>query len=129
MLEAMEQAVELSDALVVEAQRAGELDGRSVANQIECWVSLGRVVDSILGAERIRALQQCGAVKSLSECLMEVETEAGRQKVQALLCSGPFPRFEAAEGKPGWLLRTEEDGSQRIGRFVGRRFVDYPYED
>ena len=120
----MGQPVKLSDALILDARLTGELTERSIAGQIEFWAGLGRAVDSLLRVGDILALKQQGKSKPLSECLAEVETAEGRRKLKEFLLAGPFPHYEAAEGRPGWLLRTEEDGKRTIGRFVNRRFVE-----
>ena len=44
-------------------------------------------------------------------------------RVAAGLASEPFPHFEVAPGRPGLLVRIDEDGTRTIGRFVKRAFV------
>lgn len=72
------------------------------------------------------ALRKRGKHKPLSECLASVETAEGQQRLKDFLLAGPVPHYEAADGHPGWLRRTEEDGTQTIGRFVNRQFVTSP---
>ncbi len=73
-------------------------------------------------------MRKNGLAKPLSECLAEIETPAGKHRLKEEMRAGPFPRYEAAEGKAGWLLRTDEDGTRTVGRFVNRRFVTCPDE-
>ena len=120
----MGQPVKLSDALILDARLTGELTERSIAGQIEFWAGLGRAVDSLLRIGDVLTLKQQGKNRPLSECLAAVETAEGQQKLREFLLAGPFPHYEAAEGRPGWLLRTEENGQRTVGRFVNRRFVE-----
>lgn len=124
----MGQPVKLSDALILDARLMGEASERSLAGQIEFWAGLGKVVDSLLRSKDVLALKRSEGVKPLSECLAEVESPEGRQKLKEFLLAGPFPHYEAAEGKSGWLLRTEADGTRTVGRFVKRQFVKHPDE-
>jgi hypothetical protein len=67
------------------------------------------------------ALSRAGAVKPLSECLDSVDSPSGRRRVAEHLESLPFPHYEAAD-TPGLLVRTSEDGTRTVGRFVNRQF-------
>ena len=53
----------------------------------------------------------------------DIDTPAGRARVAAAARSGPFPHFEAAPGRPGLLVRIDEDGTRTVGRFVKRTFT------
>ena len=59
----------------------------------------------------------------LTEVFRSVDTEEGRLRTFLYLTSGPYPRFHALPGIPGYFLRTESDGMQTIGKFVGRDFA------
>ena len=120
----MPQPVKLSDALILDARLTGELTERSISGQIEFWAGLGRAVDSLLRVGNVMALKQHGRNQPLSECLAAVETAEGQQKLKEFLLAGPFPHYEAAAGRPGWLVRTEENGRRTVGRFLNRRFVE-----
>jgi hypothetical protein len=61
--------------------------------------------------------------RSVSEALREVGTPAGQARVAAGLDSEPFPHFEAAPGRPGLLVKIDEDGTRTVGRFVRRTFT------
>ena len=120
----MGQPVKLSDILVADARMVGELTERSIAGQIEFWAGLGRAIEPLLGIEGVLALKRSGQARSIEDCLAEVDTPMGRAKLKAVLEAGPYPHYEAAPERPGWLLRTEEDGTRKIGRFVDRQFVE-----
>ena len=118
----MGQPVKLSEALVLDARLAGEIAERSIASQIEFWARLGRATELVLRTDEVLRLKQRGEVRPLSECLESVGTDEGRRRLGAYLSSRPYPRFEPAPGRPGFLVRIDEDGTRRVGRFVNRKF-------
>jgi hypothetical protein len=61
--------------------------------------------------------------RSVSEALREVGTPAGQARVAAHLASEPFPHFEAAPGRPGFLVKLDADGTRTVDRFVRRTFT------
>jgi hypothetical protein len=119
----MSQPVKLSDALVLDARIAGEVQERSIAGQVEFWAKLGRSLDLLLDGRQVLALRRHGGAQPLSEALASVETPAGRKRVADVLASQPFPHYKQHSGQPGLLVRIGEDGAQTVGRFVNRVFV------
>jgi len=118
----MSQPVKLSDELVLDARRTAEAAERSIAGQIEFWAQLGRAVEPLLEGSRAVALRRAGSVRPLSECLAQVDSDAGHQRVASFLESRPFPHFEPTPAALGLLVRIDEDGTRTTGRFVGREF-------
>jgi hypothetical protein len=118
----MSESISLSDELVSEARRTAEIAERSIEGQIESWAQLGRAIEPLLDGGRALALRHAGAIRPLSECLASVDSDQGRQRVQAYLDSLPFPHYEAVPEAPNLLIRTEADGTRTVGRFVGRTF-------
>jgi hypothetical protein len=114
------QPVKLSDALVLDARLTAELAERSIAGQIEFWARIGRAVEPLLRGDKALALRKSGDQVPLSELLRSVELPEGRQRVTDYLKLQPFPHYEPAPERPGWLVRIEEDGTRSIGRFVNR---------
>jgi len=119
---AMGQPVKLSDALVLEARVAAEAAERSIASQIEFWARIGKAVESILRGDGILRRKRRGEVVPLSALLKSVDSKAGRERVKAQQSARPFPHFEQAPGKPGFLVKIEENGKRTVGRFVNREF-------
>lgn len=120
---AMPLPVKLSDALVLDARLAAEVEQRSIAGQVEYWASLGKLVDALLdGRNRTEALQKSKA-KPLSELVASIGTPEGDARLKAYLDSEPFPHFEPHPTRKGVLIRTEADGTRSVGRFVDRAFV------
>lgn len=118
----MGQPVKLSDALVLDARLVGEAAQRSIAGQIEYWARVGRAVEPVLRGDRVLRLKQRGEAVPLSTLLETVGSKAGRERVKAQLAARPFPHFEPAPGRPGLLVRIDEDGNRTVGRFVNREF-------
>lgn len=119
----MGQPVKLSDALVLDARLSADLTERSIAGQIEFWAALGRAIEPLLRFNDVLELKRKAAAKPLSECLRKVDTKAGQRQLQAVLENRPFPHYEPAADRPGYLVRIEEDGTRTVGRFVNRQFV------
>jgi hypothetical protein len=119
----MSQPVKLSDALVLDARLAAELQERSIAGQVEYWAKLGQAIDGLLNGVQAMALRRAGGIRPLSELVAEVGTPAGHEKLHAYLESEPFPHFEVHPTQAGFLIRIEEDGRRTVGRFVDRQFV------
>jgi hypothetical protein len=118
----MSQPVKLSDELVCDARAIGQLSQRSIAGQIEFWAQLGRAMEPLLRGDRAMALQQAGQQRPVSEAIANVDSANGRKQVRDFLNTRPYPQFQLVKDRPGLLCRTEEDGTETIGRFVNRRF-------
>ena len=118
----MGQPVKISDKLLLEARLTGEISHRSMAGQIEFWAHLGQALEPLLKGAQLLALQRAGKIRPLSACLDSVDSEEGRRRVMEHLRDRPFPHFEPASGKAGFLVRIDEDGTRTVGRFVNRQF-------
>ncbi len=118
----MGQPVKLSDALVLDARLVGEAAERSIAGQIEFWARVGKAVEPVLRGDRVLRLKQRGEAVPLSKLLASVESKAGRERLKAQQAARPFPHFEPAPGRPGHLVKIDEDGTRTVGRFVNRVF-------
>ncbi|HYG77355.1 MAG TPA: hypothetical protein VEK08_20280 [Planctomycetota bacterium] len=108
----MSVPVNLSDELVSTAQQEAAAKNRSLADQIELWAALGKLV----------ATEATRPTQSLHDCLMSVDTPAGREKLRQYLASRPYPHFEAIKGKSGEYIRIDADGTRTQGRFVDGSF-------
>jgi hypothetical protein len=118
----MSQPVKLSDVLVLDARLTGKIAERSIAGQIEYWANLGRAIEPLLQGTQALALCKKAAVRPLSECLETVDTPAGRNRLDKYLDTLPFPHYEPAPQKSGFLVRIDEGGKRTLGRFVNRKF-------
>jgi hypothetical protein len=118
----MGQPVKLSDALVLDARVVAKVAERSIAGQIEFWARVGKAVEGVLLGDRVLRLKQRGEVVPISALLKSVDSKAGRERVKAQQAARPFPHFEPAPRKPGFLVKVDEDGTRTVGRFVNREF-------
>ena len=125
----MSQPVKLSDALVLDARIAGEVQERSIAGQVEFWAALGRSVEMLLEGRQVMALRRSGSQEPLSRALSSVETREGRRRLENVLAHRPFPHFEQSPNDPHLLVRIDADGSRTLGRFIHRTFVETPQEN
>ena len=114
--------MKLSDSLVVDARVVGEAAERSIASQIEYWARVGKAIEPVLRGDDVLRLKQRGEALPLSELLKSADSKPGRERLQAHLASRPFPHFEPARGRPGFLVKIDEDGKRTVGRFVNREF-------
>jgi hypothetical protein len=110
----MSYSVPVSDDLIRDAQQAAQARAGSVDDQIERWARLGRAVE--------RVLSSGSGGELLSHRLATVDSDAGRQRVTDVLRGRPFPHYESAPDAPGVVIRTDKNGTQTRGRFVGRQF-------
>lgn len=119
----MGQPVKLSDNLMLEARLVAEESERSIAGQIEYWARLGRAIEAAVRPATALKLKRRPRVPLLSQALADVKSPAGRARAEAHLASAPFPQFSAAPGRPGLVVKIDEDGTRTLGRFVKRVFV------
>ena len=117
----MGQPVKLSDNLMLDARLVAEESQRSLAGQVEHWARLGRSIEAVIRPPTALKLKRRSAL--LAERFREIGTPAGRARVEALLASGPYPHFEAVPGRPGLLVKIDEDGTRTTGRFIKRTFT------
>lgn len=119
----MSQPVKLSDALVLDARIVGDAQERSIAGQVEFWAKLGRSVEVLLNGRQVLALCRNMETAPLATSVNAVDTPAGKKRLKNYLESIPYPHYEPHPSRPGLLVRSEEDGTETVGRFVKREFV------
>lgn len=118
----MGQPVKLSDELVDDARAVVPFSKRSIAGQIEFWAGLGKSIEPLLRGDRVLMVQMAGRERPLSQLLSEVETTKGRRKLESTLNKRPYPHYKPVPDRPDLICRIEEDGTETVGRFVGREF-------
>jgi len=117
------QPVKIADGLVLDARMAGEVEHRSIAGQIEFWAHLGEALEPLLQGIQVMALMRSKSAQPLSASLESVDSPKGHRRVADHLKSLPYPHYEPAPGRPGFLVRTKADGTRTVGRFVNRQFT------
>ena len=118
----MNQPVKMPAALVLDARLTGQTSRRSIAGQIEFWANVGRAVEPLLQGNVAMALCRAAATHPVSECLEDVDSAKGRERLSKYLAERPYPHYEPASGHPGLLVRTDDNGTRTVGRFVNREF-------
>ncbi len=118
----MGQPVKLSDELVDEARAIVPFSRRSIAGQIEFWAGLGKSIEPLIRGDHAMSLTMAGGARPLSQLLSEVDTADGCKRVEATLSRRPFPKYGPVPGHPDLVRRIGEDGTETVGRFVGREF-------
>jgi hypothetical protein len=118
----MGQPVKLSDELVDDARAVVPFSQRSIAGQIEFWAGLGKSIEPLLRGDRALSLQMAGRDRPISQLLSEIETAKGRKRLEDTLQKRPYPHYKPLPGRPDLICRIEEDGTETVGRFVGREF-------
>lgn len=119
----MGQPVKIADELVLDARMVSKVEHRSIAGQIEFWAHLGEALEPLLQGIQVMALMRSKLAKPLLACLDSVDSPEGRSRVSDHLKSLPFPHYEPAPNRPGFLVRTEADGTRTVGRFIKRLFT------
>ena len=112
----MGQPVKLSDTLILDARMSAEIAERSIAGQIEFWAGLGKAIEPLLRFDDVLRLRKSSAARSLTDCLAEVSTSAGRKRLKEVLEARPYPHYEADPEDPGILIRTDAKGRKTLGR-------------
>jgi hypothetical protein len=69
------------------------------------------------------AVKRTGRATSIEQSLRLPGTAKGRAYLERAFKSAPFPRYETVAQRPGLFVRTNADGRQEFGRFMGRKFV------
>ena len=119
----MPQPVKISDALLLDARKAGEVMHRSINGQIEYWAQLGRSIERLLNGQEIHRLRAAAPPPKLSEIMATVGEASGRARLQAVLDAEPYPHFRQLPGLQRLFERIDEDGTRTTGQIVGREFV------
>lgn len=101
----------------------GKFSHRSITGQIEFWAQLGEALEPLLQGDQVLALLKANAAEPLSKSINSVDSPEGRRRMTDYLKARPFPHYEPAPDRPGYLFRIEADGKRTVGRFVNRRFT------
>ncbi len=86
--------------LIREAKASGSVFHRSIAQQVEHWASLGRVLESVLTVSSVAKVKKLNRPVDLERALAGARSAAGRKKTLALLA-----RKKGPPGRGGWLQR------------------------
>jgi hypothetical protein len=119
-------------AAVKEEARAAE---RSITNQVEHWLRIGRAVEALVAHQELLALKKAGDLlgpvfptaarrKQVHDVLQQIAASADRSAAIAVVQSSSGGRRYATDpAHPGMVIEVLPDGTRRPGRLEGRRFV------
>ena len=109
--------------LVNQARSIGALFDRPSTAQIEHWVKLGRVLDTVLSGTSTAKVKELARVTVLDEVVTLSQTGAGQKKAHAIIARHRGPVYESDPSDSGVIVERSSDGSVRRGRFINRQFV------
>lgn len=121
------KSIRLNEQLVVQAQRAGALQHRTVPNQLEYWATLGKMISSRINMEdalavlqglkrvRVETIQSAAVDSGTVFAQLEADRENGFKDKP--VTGAPF-FFEASHSNPGLLDKVNTATGERItGKF------------
>ncbi len=109
--------------LIREAKASGSVFHRSIAQQVEHWASLGRVLESVLTVSSVAKLKNLNRSVDLERALTGARSAAGRKKTLALLARKKGPLYGVKPDRPGVLLQYEPGKAAVPGEMIEGKFV------
>jgi hypothetical protein len=134
----MPQPVKISDALIDAAREVAAGNHRSVAAQIEHWAAMGRAIDNSLTPHQSMSLKNSvrepspqpymrsasdNLAQALVEALSRVASPEFSKQVHSELRQTHGALYGTHPAFPGYVVRSEADGTLTPGRMVNRQFV------
>jgi hypothetical protein len=134
----MPQPVKISDSLIEAAREVASGSHRSVAAQIEHWATLGQAIDNSLTPNQSMSLKNSvrepspqpynrsasdNMVQALVDALTRVASPEFSKQVHSVLRQSKGELYGTHPAFPGYIVRSEADGTLTPGRMVNRQFV------
>ena len=127
----MGMPVKLADELVVAAKAEAKAASRTITSQIEHWAIIGRAAELVMAHPELLGLKSFhGAFPStpkrdeIHQLLRRiVDKPHDRKEALALIHASGAPVYETDPEHPGQIVQVSNDGTRRLGRLKGRRFV------
>ncbi len=105
--------------LIREAKVSGQVFHRSIAQQVEHWASLGRVLEMVLTVSSVAKVKNLNRPVDLERAVAGVRSAAGRKKTLALLTRKKGPLYGIRPDRPGVLLQDEPVKVAVAGEMIG----------
>lgn len=126
--------LKVSDSLFVVAKQEAQATDRSITAQIEHWARIGQAVEAILAHRELLTLKKAGELLSpvfpslarrreVHDVLMRVAATSDRKKALSAIRASGKPVYATDPAHPGMIVQVSPDGSRKLGRLEGRRFV------
>jgi hypothetical protein len=109
--------------LIKEARVSGQVFHRSIAQQVEHWAALGRVLEQVLTVPSVAKIKRLHRPVDLDKVLAGARSADGRKKTLALLARKKGPLYGTKPDRPGVLLQYQSDGSAVAGEMIDGKFV------
>jgi ParD-like antitoxin of type II bacterial toxin-antitoxin system len=109
--------------LINEAKVSGQVFHRSIAQQVEHWASLGRVLEKVLTVSSVGKMKSLNRPVDLERVLAGARSAAGKKKTLALLAGKKGPLYGTKPDRPGVVLQYHPDGTVVAGEMIKSEFV------
>lgn len=126
-------SIRINETLYSAADRAGQIQKRSIAKQVELWAELGKAVEHVVNIEDVFAVMQ--GLKKLriepattnrvepDEVFRALENDREKGTLSGKVTTARI-YYEASLTAPGFLDRVDsETGERQTGRFHDGNFV------
>lgn len=126
-------SIRINETLYSAADRAGQIQKRSIAKQVELWAELGKAVEHVVNIEDVFAVIQ--GLKKLhiepattnrveaDEVFSVLENDRGKGTLSEKVTTAKI-YYEASLSTPGFLDRVDSrTGERQTGRFYDGNFV------
>lgn len=129
------KTLRISDELFQDAEEQTKITKRSTAKQIEFWAELGRFAELNLTPRDVEAIFQrkvevvVKLIESRSVDMPSVFNKLEQDRANSTLVSKVVTSkewFETSEEHPGFLVKINERGERKIGKFESGKFKVYP---
>lgn len=126
----MGMPLKISDDLVHAAREEAKVASRSATGQIEHWAKIGRAVELVMTHTELLGLKSLHGVfasaprrEEVKSLLERLVNDTQRDEVRALIRAAGGPVYETDPAYPGQIIQVSQDGTRKVGRLKGRRFV------
>lgn len=109
--------------LIKEARISGSVFHRSIAQQVEHWANLGKVLESVLTVRSVAHVKILKKPVNLDRLLARAGSSAGKKRTLALLAKKKGPLYGIKAARPNVLLQYQPNGTAMPGRMNKGAFV------
>ena len=109
--------------LIKEARASGTVFHRSIAQQLEHWANLGKVLEGALTVRSVAHVKSLKKPADLDRLLAKAGSSAGKKRTLALLAKKKGPLYGIKTDRPNVLLQYQLDGTTVAGHMSRGAFV------
>lgn len=126
--------LKVSDGLFAAAKAEAASENRSITQQVEHWARIGRAVEAALSHPELNELKRTGQVaapafptavrrREVHDLLVRATQAADRDAIRSAIRKSGRSLYASDPSHPGAIVQVLPDGTRRVGRMSGRRFV------